>query len=351
MCKPLLSIVVPVYNVEQYLDTTVNSLRSQSLEDIEIILVDDESPDNCPQMCDKYAMLDGRIKVIHKKNQGLGYARNSGLGIATGKYVTFIDSDDYIDLNAYEHLCSLAEENELDVVRFACNRFEKENVFSHTKYDSALQVFSTKIELNKLALSIFSNVKSKYHIGGSSCMAIYNRDILKENNLLFLNEREYISEDFIFNFEVYQHVNRLGYVPNTYYHYRVNYNSITQTLRLDKIQKVEYYSKYVTQLMYRYGYSVEDSLYAKDYYIGMCRGVSKSVFASSSLSMKEKKEWFLNQMSTPYFMEVSKVYPYNRLNKKQKICFWAMKHKLFYLTYSLIVGFTNIRERFRLKSN
>ena len=93
---PKLSIIVPVYKVERYIERCISSLRNQTLTDIEIILVDDGSPDLCPQLCDEYAQKDSRIKVIHKANAGLGYARNSGLEIATGEYVAFVDSDDWL---------------------------------------------------------------------------------------------------------------------------------------------------------------------------------------------------------------------------------------------------------------
>ena len=94
--KPKVSIIVPVYNVEKYLDRCMESLLNQTLKDIEIILVDDGSPDNCPQICDEYAKKDSRVKVVHKVNAGLGYARNSGLDVASGEYVAFVDSDDYV---------------------------------------------------------------------------------------------------------------------------------------------------------------------------------------------------------------------------------------------------------------
>ena len=97
MERPKVSIIVPIYNVERFLDRCMDSLLNQTLKDIEIIMVDDGSPDNCPQMCDEYAKNDSRVKVIHKKNAGLGMARNSGLEIATGEYVAFVDSDDYVD--------------------------------------------------------------------------------------------------------------------------------------------------------------------------------------------------------------------------------------------------------------
>ena len=113
---PKISIIVPIYNVEKYLERCIQSLLNQTLRDIEIIMVDDESPDDCPQLCDIYASQDQRIKVIHKKNEGLGYARNTGLEIASGEYIAFVDSDDYVDINMYEKLYQIAQKNNLDTV-------------------------------------------------------------------------------------------------------------------------------------------------------------------------------------------------------------------------------------------
>ena len=100
--NPKVSIVVPVYRVECYLDRCVQSLVNQTLKEIEIILVDDGSPDKCPQMCDEYAKKDYRVKVIHKQNAGLGMACNSGIEVATGDYIAFCDSDDYVDVKMQE---------------------------------------------------------------------------------------------------------------------------------------------------------------------------------------------------------------------------------------------------------
>ena len=104
MTKPSLSIVVPVYNTEKYLKQCVDSLTSQTLNEIEIILVDDGSTDGSGAICDEYAAKDSRIKVIHKENGGLGFARNSGLEMAQGEFVGFVDSDDWVDLDFFEKL-------------------------------------------------------------------------------------------------------------------------------------------------------------------------------------------------------------------------------------------------------
>ena len=109
------SIIVPVYKVEQYLERCVQSLLHQTYHDIEIILVDDGSPDCCPQMCDDYATIDARVKVVHKVNRGLSDARNVGIRVASGDYLIFVDSDDYIELNACEQL-ALFTDTEYDVI-------------------------------------------------------------------------------------------------------------------------------------------------------------------------------------------------------------------------------------------
>lgn len=110
-----ISIIVPVYNVEKYIDRCINSLIKQTYKNIEIILVDDESPDRCPQICDEYAKIDSRIKVIHKKNGGLSDARNVGLNTVTGEYIAFVDSDDWVEPDFIETLYRNAKEENADI--------------------------------------------------------------------------------------------------------------------------------------------------------------------------------------------------------------------------------------------
>lgn len=111
MKKPLISVIIPVYKVEKYLDKCVASVVSQTYENLEIILVDDGSPDNCPAMCDEWAKKDNRIKVIHKENGGLSDARNRGIEIATGEYIMFVDSDDYLDETMCDKLYALISQH------------------------------------------------------------------------------------------------------------------------------------------------------------------------------------------------------------------------------------------------
>lgn len=134
----LISVIVPIYNVEKYLDRCVDSIINQTYKNLEIILVDDGSPDNCPQMCDDYAKKDSRIKVVHKENGGLSDARNVGMEVATGEYVSFIDSDDYVSLDFYETLLETIVDNDSDIVECGVVKFYENEKFD--KYNDDLKV-------------------------------------------------------------------------------------------------------------------------------------------------------------------------------------------------------------------
>ena len=114
MNTPKVSVIIPVYKVEAYLSRCVDTVINQTLKELEIILVDDGSPDNCPAICDEYALKDERIKVVHKTNGGLSSARNAGLRIATGEYIFFLDSDDWLELDGMELLYNTAIKYSVD---------------------------------------------------------------------------------------------------------------------------------------------------------------------------------------------------------------------------------------------
>ena len=155
MNEALVSIIVPVYNVEQYLDRCLRSLINQSYKNIEIILVDDGSPDKCPQMCEDWAQKDYRIKVIHKKNGGLSDARNKGIEVARGEYICFVDSDDYIDERYVETLYDLICNNhtEISAISFKEVFLMEEDLDTSMMSEKTITVFEGMDALREL----FSN--------------------------------------------------------------------------------------------------------------------------------------------------------------------------------------------------
>lgn len=171
----IVSVIVPVYKVENYLDKCITSIQQQTCSDIEIILVDDGSPDKCGIMCDMYADKDSRIVTIHKKNGGLSDARNEGIEKATGKYLLFVDSDDWIDENLIERTVEVAEKNQADVVMFDYMSVDEET--------NVRKTFSMSLEEN----TVLSAEKEPRLISKScsACNKLFRKEFWKRNNLKF----------------------------------------------------------------------------------------------------------------------------------------------------------------------
>ena len=141
----LISIIVPVYNVELYLNECINSIRNQTYKNLEIILIDDGSTDNSGKICDEYAKIDSRIVVIHKENKGVTSARKVGVEIANGKYIGFVDSDDYIDKEMYKNMLKKILETDADFIDCGCIRFSDSNNIYYPK-----NFYRSDIELNEM---------------------------------------------------------------------------------------------------------------------------------------------------------------------------------------------------------
>ena len=198
MNQPKVSIIVPIYNVEKYLDRCVQSLLHQTLKEIEIILVDDGSPDNCPAMCDEYARQDNRIKVVHKQNAGLGMARNSGIEIATGEYIAFIDSDDYTEVNAYEKLYNASDKGHYDIVYSGIYQEQNDGTFKAAELID--QIYNTEVSIIELLGEMISSdvhVRKYRLINMAVWRSIYKASIIKQNNVKFESERVILSEDIV----------------------------------------------------------------------------------------------------------------------------------------------------------
>ena len=235
MNVPIVSIIVPVYNVEPYLERCIQSLLNQSLKDIEIILVDDESPDNCPMMCDQYALMDSRVKVIHKKNGGLGFARNSGLEIATGEFVAFVDSDDYVEKIMYEKLYQEARNSNADAVysNFYVEQSTGVWIKSEEVNQKRLWVGDDVISfmLDMISSAPYVRQERKYQM--SVWHSIYRSSIIKKFAIRFLSERQVGSEDIPFQVDFLLKSKKVVYMPEMFYHYCNNAKSLTAKYKLN----------------------------------------------------------------------------------------------------------------------
>lgn len=240
----LVSIIVPVYNAEEYLAESVQSLINQTFKKIEILLIDDGSPDNSGILCDELAKMDGRIKVIHKENGGAASARNLGIEMANGEYIMFLDSDDWLEKQAIEILVNKIEEEPLDIVRFNYIREFgdgsriKENTFLKlTTYDA-----KACKEVYRQSISLIGNElkhPENQNFLASACFNIYKRELIVNNNIRFESLKELGSfEDGLFNVHCYSHMKSFAYLDQGLYHYRkTNVASFTSNYRENFLRK------------------------------------------------------------------------------------------------------------------
>ena len=202
-----ISVIVPVYNVEQYLSQCLDSIINQTYKNLEIICVDDGSPDNSGKILDEYAEKDNRIKVIHQENQGVSVARNTGLDNATGEWVSFIDSDDYIKLDFYERMINVALKNNSQVVQCRVYRNQK-------------PLYGGKC----IRTSGFGNIISILK-RGYSCNKLWSLELINKNNIRFY-PGIYV-EDILFSVQVAFYANSWETIDYDGYFYRYNPSSIT----------------------------------------------------------------------------------------------------------------------------
>ncbi len=237
---PLISIIVPVYNVSSYIKKCLESLIYQSLKNIEIILVDDGSTDGSGSICDYYAARYGNIKAIHGENGGLGMARNRGLEIARGEYVGFVDSDDFVAENMFEILYQNAEQHNADISYCEWQRFVNEDIQIEKKAKMQLQIWSGKAEiknylLNRIGLPPESKEDNFY--GAVVCGGIFRRQIIEKYGIRFVSERVFIAEDIIFDIDIINHCKTIVHCDLILYFYRYNPNSLTTMYRRDRFEK------------------------------------------------------------------------------------------------------------------
>lgn len=210
----LISIIVPVYNVEKYLEKCVNSIVNQTYKNLEIILVDDGATDSSGKLCDELAKIDNRIKVYHKENGGLSDARNYGVEKSTGEYIGFVDSDDYIDAEMYEKLYEAIKKENVDVAE--CNLKiiypDREELFIEQNYYNVC----TKQEYLEEYLKIEK-------IFGSACVRLIKSDVVKK--LKFPVGKLY--EDTYYAYDLIEKVDSYVIMNNPYYNYLMRENSIT----------------------------------------------------------------------------------------------------------------------------
>ncbi|MBQ8038354.1 MAG: glycosyltransferase family 2 protein [Lachnospiraceae bacterium] len=242
------SVIVPIYKVEEYLEECVRSILNQTYQNFELILVDDASPDNCGKLCDAYAAENPKVKVIHKENGGLSSARNAGVEIARGEYIAFIDSDDYVRECYLEELVKLAQQHSADLV---CCHFLKAEKFCKWNDSEDLTIYRGEEVIdhrfvNDVVMTVAWN-------------KLYHRKFFEEYGLRYPYGK--IHEDNFLTPQILYRTNCMVITGKSLYFYRVRDNSIVTSAfsekRLDKLEAVEYNLKFYREIN-------KPNLYAKE---------------------------------------------------------------------------------------
>ncbi|MBR4532297.1 glycosyltransferase family 2 protein [bacterium] len=303
MSEPKISIIIPVYNVEKYLAECLDSCINQTLKDIEIICVDDASPDNSIKILEEYQQKDSRIKILrHETNKNLGAARNTGLANATGEYVWFVDSDDYIDTKACQILYDAIKEFDVDMLCFSALSFlninEKRKYFRPDSFQG--------VQINKVyhPKTNWKEIKF-YNLNVSACMYLTKRNVIQK----FRFREDVWHEDTDFTPILFSSVDSFCYIPYTAYFRRINPESITQKAisqkRLeDLIDMLGALDKFVTEYKINRKHFLYEFLVSQiDYIFELCQSTKNTKPNNLSILSDLKTKYRRPKYSAKRFIE------------------------------------------------
>lgn len=328
---PKVSIVVPVYKTEKYLQRCVDSILVQTLTDIEIILVDDGSPDNCPSLCDEIASKESRVRVVHKTNGGLSSARNAGIEVATGKYIGFVDSDDTINENMYASLLEIIERENVDFVMSDYNRI----LDNGESYIKTLDIRAGRYCKEDIKNEIFPNLIMGKNIDYgpllSVCHCLYSLDFLNKYNLRF-DENVRWSEDNIFSAILGYHADSFYYEKGLEtYNYFQNAGTITTSYRKGA------WEVYCTmnEKLHSYFDDISDYDFSNQLKLHMIYYACNCIGMAKSLSKQEAKNDIQAILKSNELKSALKNVNLSGVPFKLKVKLYLMKYRFSSLVYHL----------------
>lgn len=360
MGKKNFSIIIPVYKVrEQYLRECLNSVVHQTLREIEIILVDDGSPDNCGIICDEYEAVDSRIKVIHQENQGVSAARNNGLREATADWILFVDGDDWLELDACERLQKYLNGSDCDILMFnaireyANRRIKMNYGLQNNKTYNTFNIDEREL-LYRQAMKTPNNEKSakvKLWPIYYSCNKVYRREFLLKNDIYYPKGLSK-SEDKVFTLLCFEKLSKLHYVDDALYHYRINADSIcnrySETADMERIKLVEMLQNIAARMDKELGKLKNDDNYRvitndyKRFVLGIISDVLllKYYHPDCPYDRRTRKREARAFLETDPFKSAVREIPYSQLSFKAKL-------KKLLLSYGLITTFGSVRQLYQ----
>lgn len=339
MKQELTTIVVPVFKTETCLDRCLNSIVDQTYKNLEIILVDDGSPDRCPMLCEVWAGKDSRIKVVHKPNAGLGMARNTGIEQATGKYICFFDSDDYVALDAVEKAVAAMQKYDADVALYGMNLVDASGKIVSGRVPQSDKALYTDEEVHHFVLPnmIANDPLSGKNLGFtmSSSGAIYSLKIIQSNHWRFASEREFISEDFYSLLKLYSYVRRVAVIHEALYFYCYRENSLSHVLERNRYRRICHCYKGMLQVSQACDYPEEVNVCLDSQFLGSVIGNMKLIVASGR-SRKEQRDEIYRIITDSLLQKVLRQMNTKNESLQRKILIFAIQHKMNRTVYWML---------------
>lgn len=334
--NPSVSVIIPIYNTAKYLDKCIESVVNQTEDNLQIILVDDGATDASPAMCDAWAKKDDRIQVIHKQNEGLGFTRNAGLNAAAGKYVSFLDSDDTLELDTYEKCIKKMEKTGARACYFGRKTMDKEGNFHLNPNIPDKLVFSgteVKSEFAKTYFGPLPKEEQHRYIQASACCVLYERAIIEENHIRFCSEREYLSEDTFFNLDICRHAEYVCILPENFYNYTYNAASLTKQYSDTKFERCKEFYRKLEGYIREFPELTDAQERVQALFIGHTRGFIKSEIAALKLrGWKETYRIVKKMCEDKVLREIYGKFPVELLDRNGKIYLnWARKKQIVLL--------------------
>lgn len=342
MRNDIVTIVIPVYNVECFLNRCLESVVNQTYKDLEIILVDDCSPDNSPKLCEEWAQRDQRIKVIHKPvNQGLGMARNTGLENATGEYIFFFDSDDYVSSDVVEKCVREARSKGAQIVCFGINYVNQEGIITGSRIPTLEKTcYRENLVIDEFLPDLIAPDPQNGNISGltmSAWAAMYDVRVLKKNNWMFVSERQIISEDVYSLLGLYRFVDCVAVVAEGMYFYCNNGSSLTHSYREDRYLRIRDFYQETLKLCKACGYSEQiQQRLSLPYFVFVIAALKQEV--SRSCGFREQMRALQKIISDEVLQEALRKNRWGKVSITRRMMLATMRHKLYVLSWFLLKG-------------
>lgn len=335
----LISVIVPVYNAEKFLFRCVDSICNQTYTDLEIILINDGSPDDSPKMCDDMAKKDPRIKVIHKLNAGQGLARNDGLNIATGNYVTFVDSDDWIAPDHIENLYIAIKKYDADISLGNHIKVSSDGTLTSRMLLLNEGVYEKGTILTEIMLPLIGADVDAHRdvlINSSVWLNMYKMDFILNNNIRFISERFAVAEDFYFNLDCFHFATKVVYTKEKGYYYFQNSQSTCEKYNPKRFERTLNYYDLVSQRINSYGLSDKIGFRMYRSFLMKIRVAIRHIVLSD-LSRKEKFKQIREILSNDRVQKVLQEYPIESYSFSMRLLMKQMRKKsvknVYYLMY------------------